>query len=121
MKIAVTTAGKTLDAKVDLRFGRAPRFLILDSETGSVEVRENTQNLSAAQGAGIQSAMNLCEQQVDCVITGNCGPKAYATLNAATVDVYVGAADCTVGAAIEKLKRGELEASKEANVEGHWA
>jgi predicted Fe-Mo cluster-binding NifX family protein len=121
MKVAVTTAGDTLDAKVDLRFGRAPRFLIVDTETDSVAIKENTQNLNAAQGAGIQSAMNLCSEKVDCVITGNCGPKAYATLNAASVGVYVGAADCTVGEAIEKFKRGELEASQEANVEGHWA
>ena len=119
MKIAVTTAGDTLDAQVDPRFGRAPQFLIVDSESGEMTVRANTQNLNAAQGAGIQSAMNVCEESVDCVITGNCGPKAYATLNAANVAVYIGI-DCTVGEAIEKLKRGELEASQEANVEGHW-
>ncbi|MBN2162944.1 MAG: NifB/NifX family molybdenum-iron cluster-binding protein [Pontiellaceae bacterium] len=120
MKIAVTTSGDHLDAPVDPRFGRAPQFLIFDTETEVIGIKKNTQNLNAAQGAGIQSAMNVCEESVDCVITGNCGPKAYATLSAANVSVYIGV-DCTVGEAIEKLKRGELEVSQEANVEGHWA
>ena len=119
MRVAVTTAGEDLSAAVDLRFGRAKQFLIFDTETGAIGIKENSQNLNAAQGAGIQSAMNVCEENVDCVISGNCGPKAYATLRAANVDVYV-SVEGTVGEAIEKLKKGELEASAEANVEGHW-
>ena len=119
MRVAVTTAGDHLEAAVDLRFGRAPQFLIVDTETGAFGIKENTQNLNAAQGAGIQSALNVCEENVDCVITGNCGPKAYATLSAANVKVYVGI-ECTVAEALEKLKNGELEAAGEANVEGHW-
>lgn len=119
MRVAVTTAGENLNAAVDSRFGRAPQFLIVDTETGVIGVKENRQNLNAAQGAGIQSAMNICEEEVDCVISGNCGPKAYATLTAANVAVYIGV-DCTVGEAVEKLKRGELESAEEANVEGHW-
>ena len=119
MKVAVTTTGNDLSAVVDPRFGRAAQFLIIDTETGVMTVKENTQNLNAAQGAGIQSAVNVCEEKVDCVISGNCGPKAYATLSAANVSVFIGV-DCTVGDALEKLKRGELEKAQEANVEGHW-
>ncbi|VGO16810.1 hypothetical protein PDESU_05402 [Pontiella desulfatans] len=120
MKIAITTAGDNLDAAVDTRFGRAPQFLIYHSKTGSFTIRKNTQNLNAAQGAGIQSAVNLTDEQVDCVITGNCGPKAYATLDAAGIKVYT-CSGTTVGEAIEMLKRNELKPSAEANVEGHWA
>jgi predicted Fe-Mo cluster-binding NifX family protein len=119
MKVAVTTSGNDLDAQVDPRFGRAPHFLIIETETGESYLKENTQNLNAAQGAGIQSAMNICEEDVDCVITGNCGPKAYATLNAANIAIHT-CEGMTVGEAIEKLKRGELAEAQEANVEGHW-
>jgi predicted Fe-Mo cluster-binding NifX family protein len=119
MKIAITTAGNDLNAAIDTRFGRAPQFLIYHSKTGAYSIKENTQNLNAAQGAGIQSATTLANEQVDCVITGNCGPKAYATLDAAGIKVYT-CADATVGEAIERLKRGELKPSDEANVEGHW-
>ncbi len=120
MKIAVTTAGDTLDAAIDTRFGRAPQFLIHDTESGAAYIKSNEQNLNAAQGAGIQSATHLCNEGVDCVITGNCGPKAFATLNAAGIKVYT-STGTTAGEAIEKLKSGELEAATEANVEGHWS
>lgn len=119
MKVAITTAGHDLDAKVDPRFGRAPRFLIYFSERGVFTSKENTQNLNAAQGAGIQTATHLANEQVDAVITGNCGPKAYAVLDAAQIKVYT-CPGCTVGDAIEKLTRGELKAAEKANVEGHW-
>ena len=119
MKIAITTNGDGLDARVDPRFGRAPRFLVYFLETGAFTLKENTQNLHAAQGAGIQSAMHLCGEEVDCVITGHCGPKAFATLDAAGIKVYT-CADTTVGEAIRRLKNGKLAPASEANVEGHW-
>ncbi|VGO22385.1 NifB/NifX family molybdenum-iron cluster-binding protein [Pontiella sulfatireligans] len=121
MKIAITTAGTNLESKVDSRFGRAPQFLIYHTETGVFYMKENSQNLNAAQGAGIQSAIHIKEEMVDCVITGNCGPKAYATLDAAGIKVYTCIADASVSEAIEMLKQGQLTKSEEANVEGHWA
>jgi len=120
MKIAITTAGENLSAPVDTRFGRAPHFLIYHSETGAYSIRENKQNLNAAQGAGIQSAVHLCNENVEAVITGNCGPKAFATLSAAGIKVYTCSAGCSVSEAVRKLKKGELAQAAEANVEGHW-
>lgn len=119
MKIAITTAGENLAAPIDARFGRAPRFLIYQTETGLFHLRDNVQNLNAAQGAGIQSAMTLCQEKVDCVITGNCGPKAFATLDAAAIKLFT-CGDMTIGAAIDLLLRGELAAANSPNVEGHW-
>jgi len=119
VKIAITTAGEDLSAPIDARFGRAPRFLIYQTGTGAFHLKENAQNLNAAQGAGIQAAMNLCQEKVDAVITGNCGPKAFAALEAARIAVYA-CEGLPAGEAIEKLKRGELERVGQATVEGHW-
>lgn len=119
MRIAVTTAGGTLDAPIDTRFGRAPKFLIYDTDFDTYHVKPNEQNVNAAQGAGIQSAMHVCDEHVDCVITGHCGPKAYATLNAAGVAVYT-CPNSSVGEAIEQLKLGKLSQADAANVEAHW-
>lgn len=119
MKIAITTAGHDLDAMVDTRFGRAPQFLIYYTERGAFTIKENTQNLNAAQGAGIQSATHLATEQVDAVITGNCGPKAYAVLDAARIKVYT-CSDCTISHALTLLKNNELTPAENANVEGHW-
>ncbi|MCK5844053.1 MAG: NifB/NifX family molybdenum-iron cluster-binding protein [Victivallales bacterium] len=119
MKIVVTSQGETLDSKVDPRFGRAQKFLVIDTETNEFECVDNAQNLNAAQGAGIQAAQTVCGTDVETLITGNCGPKAFKVLSAADIKVYVGA-DGTVAEAIEKFKKGELKESAEANVEGHW-
>ncbi|VGO19954.1 NifB/NifX family molybdenum-iron cluster-binding protein [Pontiella sulfatireligans] len=120
MKIAISTAGINLDAPVDSRFGRAPKFIVYNSDFDTFHVEKNEQNLNAAQGAGIQSALHLCDEKVDCVITGNCGPKAFETLRAAKIDICTCAA-CTVADAIEKYKHGELVSISKPNVQGHWA
>lgn len=41
MKICITSEGKTLDSKVDPRFGRCQYFIIVDSETLVFEAVEN--------------------------------------------------------------------------------
>lgn len=119
MIVAFTTAGESLEATVDRRFGRAPRFLIFNTETDSFRIVGNEQNLNAAQGAGIQSAMNLAAQQVDGVITGNCGPKAYATLDAAGIAVWT-CDTIPIHEAIERFRQGRLSKADGASVESHW-
>ena len=119
MKIAFTASGDSLSAPLDPRFGRAPGFLIYDDETGTLKSINNEQNLNAAQGAGIQSALLVCKQGVDCVITGHCGPKAFKPLTAGNVKVY----DCKaepIEDADTQFKAGELTAAQEANAEAHW-
>jgi len=49
MKAAFTTSGSDLNAPLDDRFGRAPKFLMVDLETESFEIVDNKQNLNAAQ------------------------------------------------------------------------
>lgn len=120
MKIAISTTGITLDAPVESRFGRAPEFIIYDSDFETFHVENNEQNLNAAQGAGIQSARFLCEQKLDCLITGNCGPQAYEALSMAGIAVYT-CKDMTVEQAIKKLQLEELDKAYVANVEAHWA
>ncbi|MFA6449227.1 MAG: NifB/NifX family molybdenum-iron cluster-binding protein [bacterium] len=119
MKIAISASGKTLDSQVDPRFGRAAGFIIYDMETGTFEYKDNSQNLNAMQGAGIQSAKNISDYGVGALITGHCGPKAFTALNAAGVKIYAGAAG-TVAETIEKFKAGDLSEAENADVEGHW-
>jgi len=99
MKIAVTAQGKELDSQIDQRFGRAKWIIVVDSETGDFAAHDNVVNLNAVQGAGIQTGQNIANLGVEAVITGNVGPNAFKTLNAANV----------------KIKEVE-----QANVEGHW-
>ena len=119
MKIALTISEKSENSTVDSRFGRAPYFLIFDDETGEKKIIDNSQNLNAMQGAGIQAAQNLLKENPDVLITGNVGPKAFKLLSS-KVKIYTGAAGLKVDEAIEKFKKGELQEAKEANVPGHW-
>jgi len=120
MKIVFTTSGSDLDAPLDKRFGRAPRFLVYDLEGRTFEVVDNKQNLNAAQGAGIQSADAVARLGVTAVVTGHCGPKAFRVLRAAGVAILTSDAP-TVAAALDQYRSGTLAEAQAADVEGHWA
>ena len=119
MKVAVSATGDTPESAVDPRFGRAAGFVLVDTETGEHQAISNSQNLHAAQGAGIQAAQTVSRFSPDYVMTGHCGPKAFRALEAAGIQVVVGV-EGSVAEAVEKLKAGEVEPSKSADVDGHW-
>jgi len=119
MKIAVTAKGKEISSEIDLRFGRAKWIIVVDSQTGDFQAHDNAVNLNAVQGAGIQTGQNVANLGVEAVITGNVGPNAFKTLNAAGVKIFL-AEEQTVQNAIDSFKEGKLKEVNQANVEGHW-
>jgi len=119
MKIAITAQGKELSSEIDLRFGRARWIIVVDSETGDFAAHDNVVNLNAVQGAGIQTGQNIANLDVEVVITGNVGPNAFKTLNAAGVKIFL-AEKQTVQETIDSFKAGKLKEVDGANVEGHW-
>lgn len=119
MKVAVTAKGQDLNAEMDPRFGRAPYILIVDTETMGLEVLDNSSNVKAFKGAGIQAATMIADAGAEVLLTGHCGPNAFKTADAAGIKVANDMAG-TVLAAVEKLLGGEVVYSDEANVEGHW-
>lgn len=120
MKIAITTTGTNLTAPLDPRFGRTARFLVYDTDTKTFEIVDNSQNLNAAQGAGIQAAQNAASTGAKAVISGHFGPKAFRVLNASKIAAYPSSA-ATVQDALDLYAAGKLTAAQEADVEGHWA
>jgi len=119
MKIAFSTSGNDLSAPLDTRFGRAPKFLIFDTDTESVALVDNTQNLNAAQGAGVQSAQNVSASGAEVLVSGHCGPKAFAVLDAADIKVYTSDA-ATIADALKAYQAGTLKQLTSADVGGHW-
>lgn len=119
MKVAITSSGDTPDAQIDMRFGRAKKFILFDTETQQHQVVDNSQNISATQGAGIQAAQSVVNLGAEAVITGHCGPKAFRALSAAGVKVYTGASG-TIAQSIEQLQAGQLTLAEAADVDGHW-
>lgn len=119
MKIAFTANGSDLDATIDRRFGRAERFLIVDSDSESCTVLDNSQNLNAAQGAGIQAAQNVAESGATILITGHTGPKAFRVLTAAGIEIWQAGKE-TVRENLAAWRAGTLTKLDDADVEGHW-
>jgi predicted Fe-Mo cluster-binding NifX family protein len=119
MKIVITSLGETLDSPIDQRFGRARYFILYDTETEKWSAHDNQQNLNASQGAGIQAGQKVVALEAAAVITGHCGPKAFATLKAGNIDIYPGATG-TVKEAIDAFSAGEYKKSENADVVGHF-
>jgi predicted Fe-Mo cluster-binding NifX family protein len=119
MKIALSSEGKTGDCAIDPRFGRAKFFVVFDETNNMWDAIDNIQNLQAAQGAGIQSAATIVNAGCGVLISGHCGPKAFAALSKAGVVIYL-APGGTVAEAVEAYRNGKLERLDDADVDGHW-
>ncbi|MEW5722678.1 MAG: NifB/NifX family molybdenum-iron cluster-binding protein [Thermodesulfobacteriota bacterium] len=119
MKVAFTTSGNNIDAPLDSRFGRAPRFLVYDLDRETFEVIDNSRNLNASQGAGLQAAETVARTGAKGLVTGHCGPKAFRVLAAAGIKVFNTDAP-TVAEALEQYRSGNLTEADTSDVDGHW-
>ena len=115
MKIAVTAKGMNLDSEIDERFGRAAHILIVDTDSLDFEVLDNSENITAAQGAGIQAASMVSSKGARALLTGFCGPKAMTAFSGVGIAVFTGRTG-TVRQAVEAYKQGILKPSARANV-----
>ncbi len=118
MRIAISSSGQTLDSQVDQRFGRAEYFIAVEIKSMEFEVLNNNNNAGSG-GAGIGTAKLLVDADVEAVLTGNCGPNAQKTLNAADIKLYTGVSGI-VSDAIESFKAGKLSETFEPNVDSHF-
>jgi predicted Fe-Mo cluster-binding NifX family protein len=116
MKIAVTSKGTNLDAEVDPRFGRGAYFLVIDTETLDFEVLDNTENVNAFKGAGIQAAKMISDKGVQILLTGYCGPNAFKALQAANIKVAVDVTG-TVREAVKACRDGGLNFTNKATMQ----
>lgn len=106
MKLCITSTGKTLESKVDERFGRAPYFLIVDTETKEFHAAKNT-TLTGGRGAGVVAVQILSSMGTEALLTGIVGPNAFQALKAARIKVYEGAMEIdTAVSALEKFTEG---------------
>jgi predicted Fe-Mo cluster-binding NifX family protein len=115
MKICITSEGTTLDSKIDPRFGRCRYFMIVDTDTMAFQAIENA-SMQASGGAGIQSGQSMASHQVKAVLTGNVGPNAFQTLQAAGIEIFTGVSG-TVREAMEKYKEGAFKKTQAPTVD----
>lgn len=118
MKIAVSSTGPEMASVVDPRFGRAPWFVVVNTDTGQARSIDNEKGVNAGSGAGVQAAEAVVREGVEYVLTGHCGPNAFRALDAAGVRVVVDVGG-TVAEAVDKLVAGELKEVTGPDVDGH--
>ena len=118
MKIAVTSTGPTLDDEIEARFGRCAYFLIIDPHTMEFEAIPNP-NLSLGGDAGHKSAQLMADKGVPVVLTGNCGPKAIQTFDAAGITVMTGMIG-KVRHVVKRFKEGTLSYTTGTSVQRHF-
>ncbi|HDM43747.1 MAG TPA: hypothetical protein ENG02_00965 [Candidatus Woesearchaeota archaeon] len=110
MRIAISCEGKTLESNVDPRFGRCAHLLIVEAEAPDkinlVKVIDNP-NVNVGGGAGISTAQLAANENVEAIITGNIGPRAFGVMQQLNIKVYR-----ATGKAIDAIKQlleGKLE------------
>jgi len=111
MRIAVSSAGNTLDSLVDPRFGRRAYFIIADVEGSEIKNVKAIKNpaISSRGGAGIQAAQLIASNKVEVLITGNIGPNAVEILSSRGIKIAAIMPGISVREAIEKYLKGDLE------------
>ena len=87
MLVAIPTNGDDLSGRVDERFGRCARFILVDPETKEFKVVANPAAVQSG-GAGITAAQTVVDQGADVVIAGDVGPNAFSVLERARIKVY---------------------------------
>ncbi len=117
MRLCVPTLGdKGLDDEVSGHFGRAPSFTIVDTDSGEVEVVENT---SEHMGGEKKPPTLLDEKNIDVLLCSNLGRRAVARFEELGVEVYSGASR-KVSDVVDDWENGDLDiASKRDACEGN--
>lgn len=119
MLVAFSASGEGMDSDLDARFGRAPFFVVVETEDGGARTLDNSVNMEAGQGAGIKAAESLVREGVGAVITGHCGPKAFRVLDSSGIAIYLVPGGKIVDA-LHKFMQGDLVKLDSADSQGHW-
>lgn len=113
MKVAFCAVDQGLETEIASRFGRCNYFVIIDTETMNVDALPNAGG-KTGEGAGVQAAQTLINEDVEAVIGASFGPNAFMTLKYAGIRIYSGKG--TVSEVLEQFKNEKLEEMEQSNV-----
>lgn len=114
--MAVTSKGDDLNGEI-APMARSSFFIIFEGSPENRMVMENLIKKGGSESA-IKSAAELAKQNVDIVITGTIGPRAFKQLETAGVKVHAGC-EGKVSDILEKCLKGKLPTCKKATYGGY--
>jgi len=111
-KLCVPTAGRGgLDDRVGEHFGRVPTYTLYDTDSGAVEIVDNTSE--HAGGTGLPGDL-LSDLGIDVLLCSGLGRRAIGILSENGIEVCVGLQG-TAREAIEAWKGGALSGASEGD------
>lgn len=87
MKIVIPVDEKNIRTNVCLSFGRAPYFLVYNTETKESVFLDNSAATSTG-GAGIKAAQTIVDNKANVLLTPRCGENAADVLKAADIKIF---------------------------------
>ena len=117
MKIAIPVDEKNMETNICEALGRAPYYLVYDSETKEGEFVDNSAAISAG-GAGIKAAQIIVDTKANVLLTPRCGENAANVLKAAGIKIYK-TVDSSVKGNIDAFIDGKLSLLDEVHAGFH--
>jgi predicted Fe-Mo cluster-binding NifX family protein len=94
-----------LDSQISPHFGRAPKFIVSDTESNKIEVLDNT----AEHFGGVAKTPDIIRDAgVDAILVSGIGPRAIQMFEQMGIRVFAGASG-TAGNALEAFRSGDLQ------------
>ncbi len=87
MKIAIPSDDKNIGATVCQSFGRAPYFVLYDTNSKESSFIDNSAAASQG-GAGVKAAQAIVDCKAEVLLTPRCGQNAAVVINAANIKIY---------------------------------
>lgn len=87
MKIALPVKARSLQSEISDTFGRTEYFLIYDMENKTAEYIDNSAAASQG-GAGIKAAQTVVDQNVEALLTPQCGENAARVMQPNGIRIY---------------------------------
>jgi predicted Fe-Mo cluster-binding NifX family protein len=107
MKLLIPANEENIEAGICVSFGRAPYFLIWDTEKGNARFIENS-GASSSGGAGIKVAQDVVDQKVDVLIVPRIGKNASDVIDASNIAIFKSINE-NVMETIQSMLDGKLE------------
>ncbi len=97
-----------LESMIDPRFGRAFAYVVIDVDTNTVVAELENPTRHFAHGAGTEAVAMLASNNVNAVISGRFGPKAFQALSRRDIEMWTAPEGTTTGEAITGYVFGNL-------------
>ena len=107
MRIAISSQGKRRDSSVEPWFGRAAYYLLVDTDSMTLDAIENESAGDAPDIHEVNGARLVIDAEVRAVLTGNCSYEVRRMFADAGVKLFQSVPG-TVGEVVQQFKAGRL-------------